>query len=359
MVRFIHTGDLHLGLKFRNVSFEKEKAAERRRELWTTFERIVQYGKDNKVDFLLIAGDLFEEAYFTISDITRIRDTFRNAENINIIISAGNHDYRGRKSLYDKIEWTENVTIFNGSKIQNKEFKDLNTVIYGYSWDTVEIKENNLFSEITVDTTKNNILVLHGDLGHGSTYLPLKIGELNRLNMDYIALGHIHKPQIISKNIAYSGCPEPLDFGEIGERGIIEGVIENKETKIKLTPFSKRKFMETNITINEDMGYIDILESIRNLDIGNKSMDFFRINLSGFLRKDLEIKNLEKDLYNDFYHLEIIDNTIWDYNLDELEEENKYNIIGKFINTMKDKGLDDPVVKDALYTGLEVLLKGR
>ncbi|WMM25943.1 DNA repair exonuclease [Tissierella sp. MB52-C2] len=359
MVKFIHTADLHLGFKFKNVSFKKEKAAERRRELWSTFERIVRYGKDANVDFLLIAGDLFEDDYFTIGDITRIRDTFRRAENINIIISAGNHDYRGRKSLYDKIEWTENVTIFNGNKIQKKEFKDLNTVIYGYSWDAMEIKENKIFSEIDIDNTKNNILVLHGDLGNSSSYLPLKLEELNKLNMDYIALGHIHKPQIISESIAYSGCPEPLDFGEIGERGIIEGVIENKETRFHFMPFSKRKFMETSMTIDEDMGYIDIMEAIKDIDIGDKNVDFYRVNLSGFMQRDLEIKNLEKDLSRDFYHLEIIDNTILDYDLEELSEENKYNIIGKFIETMKDKGLDDPVVKDALYTGLEVLLKGR
>ena len=51
MVKFIHTGDLHLGLKFKNVSFQQEKAIERRNELWSTFERIVKYAKDNKVDF--------------------------------------------------------------------------------------------------------------------------------------------------------------------------------------------------------------------------------------------------------------------------------------------------------------------
>lgn len=361
MVKFIHTGDLHLGLKFKNVSFKQEKAMERRRELWSTFERIVEYAKDNEVDFLLIAGDLFEEAYFTIGDITRVRDTFRTAENVNIIISAGNHDFKGRKSLYDRVEWTTNVTIFNGEGIQEKEFEDLNTVIYGYSWDSIEIRENNLFNGLKnkVDNTKNNILLLHGDLANSSSYLPLNLEELNNLNMDYIALGHIHKPQIISNKIAYSGCPEPLDFGEIGERGIIKGIINNKKVDFEFIPFSKRKFIEIDISVDGDMGYLDIINKVRNVDIGNRKADFYRVNLKGFIQKDIMVENLNGELNNDFYHIELVDNTILDYDLEQLEEENKDNIIGQFIVSMKEKGLDNPIVKDALYLGLEVLLKGR
>ena len=61
MVRFIHTGDLHLGLQFSNVSFDTKIANERRIELWNTFQRIVDKGIDDEVDFLFVAGDLFEE----------------------------------------------------------------------------------------------------------------------------------------------------------------------------------------------------------------------------------------------------------------------------------------------------------
>ncbi|WP_313756048.1 DNA repair exonuclease [Tissierella sp.] len=360
MIKFIHTGDLHLGLRFKNVSFGQEKAIERRRELWSTFERIVNYAKDNEVDFLLIAGDLFEESYFTISDITRVRDTFRTIEDINIIISAGNHDFKGKNSLYNRVEWTKNVTIFNSQEIQRKGFENLNTVIYGYSWDSVEIRENKLFNTLgKVDNTKNNILVLHGDIFNNSNYLPLNIQELKNLNMDYIALGHIHKPQIIYENIAYCGCPEPLDFGELGERGIIEGSIDNKKLGFEFIPFSKRKFLEVEIKINQYMGYPDIINNIRNISVGNREIDFFRINLSGFIQRNIKIEDLNGDLKDDFYHIELIDNTILDYDLEQIERENKDNIIGRFIVSMKEKGLDNPIVKDALYYGLELLLKER
>lgn len=360
MVSFLHTADLHLGLKFNNVSFPRERALERRRELWQTFERIVRYAKENKIDFLLIAGDLFEANYFTIGDITRVRDTFANAGDINIIISAGNHDYKGSKSLYDRIEWTSNVTIFDGDKIQKKEFNELNTVIYGYSWDRIEIRENNIFYGLAndIDKQRNNILLIHGDLSSTSSYLPLNLEELNSLNMNYIALGHIHKPQILSSNIAYCGSPEPLDFGELGDRGIVLGNIQNNNTKIEFLPFSKRVFYELEITINEAMGYPQIVKKIQDIEEGNKNVDFYRINLNGYIQRTINIKDLVKDLKDDFYHIEILDNTLKDYDLEELKRGNEDNIIGQFIQAMEAKGLENPVVKDALYYGLEVLMRG-
>lgn len=361
LIKFIHTGDLHLGLKFKNVSFHQDKAIERRRELWSSFERIVEYAANKNYDFLFIAGDLFEESYFTIGDITRVRDTFKDADNVNIIISAGNHDYMGKKSLYNRIDWTENVTIFNTMGIQKKEFPHLNTSIYGYSWDSMEIEDHKLFKsmEESLDKSKNNILVLHGDIGVRSKYLPLDLNELKELNMDYIALGHIHKPEKIGENIAYCGSPEPLDFGEIGERGIIEGTIKNKNLKFKFLPFSKRRFLQVEITINENMGYPDIVNEIKNIDIGNKNMDFYRINLKGFIQRGISIVNLEKSLKDHFYHVEIKNKTTIDYDLESLERDNEENIIGEFIKEMKKKGLDNTIVKEALYMGLEALLRGK
>ena len=64
--------------------------------------------------------------------------------------------------------------------------------------------------------------------------MPLDKNYLDQLGFDYIALGHIHKPIIISDNMAYCGSPEPLDFGEIGEHGIIQGIIEGRGLKLSL-----------------------------------------------------------------------------------------------------------------------------
>ena len=102
MIKVVHTGEIHLGLQFNSVSFNRDTAHYRRAELWSTFKRIVDYSQDEDMDFLLIAGDLFESKYFTLGDMMRLRDIFKAAEDVNIVIAAGNHDYLGGNSLYKR-----------------------------------------------------------------------------------------------------------------------------------------------------------------------------------------------------------------------------------------------------------------
>lgn len=358
MIKFIHTADIHLGLQFNNVSFDQEKAMARRREIWSTFERIVKKSIDDDIDFLFIAGDLFEASYFTLGDMKRVRDTLATCNGVNVIISAGNHDFIDEKSLYNKVEWSSNVTIFN-SDLEEKYFKELNTIVYGYSWDRIEIRESLILDNLTRDHNMNEILMLHGDMGSASNYMPLDIKKLRDLNMDYIALGHIHKPNFFTEKIAYSGCPEPLDFGEIGDRGIIIGTINRGVTKTELLPFSKRRFFRLDINLDNKMGYLDIINNIKAINIGDRKLDFYRVTLQGYIDNDLNLTSLVHDLESSFYHIEIIDNTEPDFDLEALESANKDNIIGQFISTMKSKGLENHTVKDSLHYGLSALLKGR
>lgn len=202
-------------------------------------------------------------------------------------------------------------------------------------------------------------MLLHGDIGTGSDYLPLNLKTLKSLDLDYIALGHIHKSEIVGENIAYCGSPEPLDFGETGERGFIQGHISKDKTSIEFVPFSKRNFWYEEIVIDEEMAYQDIIKLFKDFNKGNRDMDFYRINLRGYMQSDINKENLFASLEDEFYHIEIIDNTVPDYDLDALEAAYSDSIIGGFIRAMREKGLGDSMVKDGLYIGLEALLKGR
>jgi len=224
----------------------------------------------------------------------------------------------------------------------------------------MEFKENTLFNEpLNLDKAMNNILIIHGDINKESKYLPMTLEDLKALDMDYIALGHIHKPNLFTNKIAYCGCPEPLDFGEIGERGIIEGTIENGITKIEFIPFSNRSFYEIKLNIDENLSYLDIIDKIKTIGIGNPSMDLYRIRLKGYIQNDIELTNLNKELEESFYYFEIINETTPDYDLVALEESNRDNIIGQYIKNIKQKNLEDQVATDALYYGLKALLKDR
>lgn len=357
MIKFLHTGDIHLGLQFKNLKLNSENSINRRLELWDTFTRMIDYAIVEKLDFIFLVGDIFEDKYFTLGDIKRLRDILAKAVNINILITAGNHDYLHQNSLYNGIEWSENVYIFGSERIEKIEFTDKNTAIFGYSWDRNLIDNDNILDNIDFNSEmENKILLLHGDVYGNSRYLPLDIKRLKSFNLDYIALGHIHKPELFTDSIAYCGSPEPFDFGEIGDRGFIEGSIENNHTIINLKPFSKRRFIIEKLDLNENMSYMDIINNIIELNL-NRKIDYIRLFLEGYIDININMEELSEDIRKQFYYIEIIDNTIPDYDLEELERSFENNIVGSFIKTMKESDLNNEINKKALYYGLDVLLK--
>ncbi len=359
-IRCIHTGDIHLGMEFKSASFDNKQANTRRLELWETFNRIIDRCKQIKAHFLLIAGDLFEDEYCSVSDVKRIDSKFREISDTKVIISAGNHDTLGRRSLYRLINWGDNVHIFESNSINKLEFNDLNTVIWGLSWDK-KLERDNLVDNIQVDDpNKINILLVHGDaLSKDSEYLTISKSALLNNAFDYVALGHIHKPQCISSNICYCGSPEPLDFGEIGNHGIMEGIISKSETKMSFTPFAKREFIIKDVSINENMSYNEIVDRIKAIDDKEvREQNLYRAIITGTRDNqiNLVIKDLKEILLREFYYIDIVDNTTPDYDLTKLYKENSNNIIGLFIKEMEKQGLENETVKNALYYGLEVLL---
>lgn len=363
MLKFIHTGDVHLGLSFGNLAFSRTIASRRRAEIWTSFENIVRKAGEEKIDFLLLAGDLFEEKYFTLGDIKRVRDIFQLAGGTNIVISAGNHDTLNKNSLYYMIDWPDNVHIFSSQGLSKKTYKDKNVSIYGYSWDRGENREDIFQGFPGLDQDRINILLIHGDVyDKTSRYLPLDKNYLEDLGFNYIALGHIHKPEIFSSKMAYCGSPEPLSFGERGPRGIIQGQVSREKTDIDFLAFAQRKFIEKSIDIDEKMSLLDIIEAIRTCDSKEElKKNFYKIKLEG--RVDSDINLDRQDLYSmvekDFYFLEIINKTTIDYDLQALQEGNKNNLIGHFIREMEKKDLNHELNRQALYIGLEVLMKGK
>lgn len=359
-IRCIHTGDLHIGMEFKNASFDKEYAQKRRMEIWETFNKIIDRAKATEADILLIAGDLFEEDYCSLGDIKRINLRFKDIKNTKVVISAGNHDILGKRSLYKLIEWSENVYIFDTGKINKIEFSDLNTVVWGLSWDKKEIREN-LLKDFSIDNRELiNILLIHGDvLNKNSEYLPLDKEALIKSGFDYIALGHIHKPQIIDNMIFYCGSPEPLDFGETGEHGIIEGFISKENVDMKFIPFSKRSFIIKILEIKETMGLTEIINKIIDVDDKeSRKKNMYRVILKGVRDRhiNIDLYEIKENLKDEFFYLEMIDKTNPDYDIDRIYKENKDNIIGYFIESMKKEGLEKPIVKEALYIGLEALL---
>ncbi|MBS4534305.1 DNA repair exonuclease [Clostridium sp. D2Q-14] len=359
-ISFVHTGDVHIGMKFVKGEMSGELGNEKRRDIMDTFLKVIDRCDKKNIDFLFIAGDLFEDEVCSIADLKIINDRFKQLKKTKVIMITGNHDFLNEKSLYKLIDWNENVYLLDNKMIEKISFKEENIDIWGMSWYEKEKGKEN-FKNISLDHDKYNVLLLHGDVfDKNSRYFPINKKDIQDLGFDYIGLGHIHKPQHISENIVYPGSPEPLDFGELGDHGIIEGKIWGNNLDTKFIPISKRKYHIVNIEINQKMSYNDVMS--RLLDIASetiKQKDFFRIIIKGFIDRDLKdkIKEMEFILNEKFYFIEIIDKTKPDYDLDKLLIENENNIIGEFIKEMINQGSDNEIINRSLYLGLEELLR--
>lgn len=359
-VKFIHTADVHIGMKFTKGKINGELGKKRRIEIIDTFLRIVDRCKEKDIDYLFISGDLFEDELCSIAELKIINDSFKQLDKTKVIMITGNHDYLNDKSLYRLINWDKNVYILDYEELDKISFDEDNIDIWGVSWYQKE-KNKEYFRKVNIDKDKFNVLLIHGDiLDKNSKYLPLDKNEIENVGFDYIALGHIHKHQYITKNICYPGSPEPLDFGERGEHGIIEGTIDKDSITTRFIPISKRQYHIKTIKVDEKMSYNSIISNILDIcSIENRNKDFYRIIIEGFIDRDIKdkMKDIEPTLADRFYFIQIVDKTKPDYDLDKLLSENENNIIGQFIKEMIKEGLYNKVINRSLYIGLEELLR--
>lgn len=354
MIKFIHTADIHLGTNFKDSYFGGEIGNIRRKELWETFEKLINQVKKQSIDLLLIAGDLFENDTFTFKDFFRLTGNLESIPSTKVIIISGNHDKFHSNSFYLTEQWPDNVTILGKSGLDSIYFRDLNLNVIGYSWDNYSRKESSIINQIEIKKDSSNILVLHGD--DTSAYMNFEFQKLKDLNLDYVAFGHIHKPKFIYENMAYCGSLEPLDITETGDRGYIEGII-GEENTFKFIPFSKRRYLSYKISINEDMNYQDVVNSIIN-NVSHSNLDFLMLEINGIKAREFDIDTLKEYLKREYFYVDVVDNSIEDFDLESLRESYKDTLIQYYIDSFNDDELIDPINKKALYIGLSALLQG-
>ena len=356
-ISFVHTADLHLGRQFHFGKRGKELGNQKRNDLWTTFDKILEICEKNSVDFLLISGDLFDTAQVDIAKVARAADKFRGLSTTQVVCIAGNHDFYGKESIYNLVTWPGNVTIMKTGQMESVRFPELETTIYGLSWTKTHYDKIPFQDHIDLDDTTNNIMMLHGEVYNTtSEYMPLNISDYDYF--DYVALGHIHKHEMLTNRMGYCGSPEGLDFGEMGEHGVILGQIEDHRVSTKFLPISLRTYNKVELRIEPEMTMDGIKRmALDRIPKEEREKNFYRLVLSGYISKDLDLKWLKEELEANFYYLEIDARRLEvDLDLNAILKDNKNNMIGAFILEMK-KHKNNPIAKKALVYGLEGIFK--
>lgn len=363
-VRILHCADLHFDTPFKELT--KEVSDVSKEELLEVFKNIIDLTIKENVEVLLIAGDVFDNLTVNKSTLFFISDQLKRIQDVNVFISPGNHDPYNERSFYNMINWPENVYIFK-SKMQYKEVEKLNLVVWGAGFRN-NYENESLLENISVDKAKINIMLLHGELQKGNVsneYNPIYLRDIEKSNLDYIALGHRHKFSGILKagvtTYAYSGCPQGRGFDEGDEKGVILGDVYIGGVSLNFIPVCKRKYITREIDVSNCNTYDEII--IKIMSLLNKSeikRDFYKIIIKGELKEHFLLNEdvLINKIKDKFYFIKIINNTNIAVDLEEISKD--YSVKGKFVAKIieKIKAANDEekeILNMALKLGIQCL----
>ena len=247
---FIHTADLHLDSPFRGISETNQELSKSLiNATFQAYDTIINLCIEKDVDFLLIAGDVYDSAnkslYAQLKFIKGLKKL--SNEGIQVIIAHGNHDPLNGWSA--TLDWPENVHILSGAVIDTIPFEINGTLvatIVGTSYPVPHIRTNLAQKFPKKDGELFAIGLLHctvGSTAEHEPYAPCTMQDLKELNYDYWALGHIHVPSVLSENepvVVYPGNPQGRHVGEAGPRGCYLVTVDQKNEIMK-------EFIETDL----------------------------------------------------------------------------------------------------------------
>jgi len=352
-MRFVHIADMHFDAPFTALTKQEELGDLRRLEQRKIFNKIIEYIKKEKINYLFISGDLYEHQYVRNTTIEYINNLFKTIPETKIFIAPGNHDPILKNSYYNNFNWSNNVIIFN-EEINIYEFENID--IYGFGFNDFYCRESKIEEIKIKNKNKINILIAHGEINASKAsempYNPLNENKLKQLGFDYVALGHIHK-QIINENMVYPGSTIAFGFDELGKHGMIDVELEKNNLKINFIPLDETEFIEKNINISEINTEEELIEKIKTEKFEENKL--YKIILTG--NKNLEInKNKILKILNNKKIIKIKDETKIEINLDKINEEN--NLRGYFIREilkMKDENnYSEEEINNAIEMGLQL-----
>lgn len=350
-MKFIHTADIHWGM---TPDSDEPWSRERHQAIKDTFTQIITKSRDLDVDCLFISGDLFHRQPLA-RDLKELNYLFSTIPTVHVIIIAGNHDRIRRNSALLSFSWCSNVTFIMEEEMTSVFFPEINTEVHGFSYYSTEIRENRIdHLELPADNRVHVLMAHGGDASH----LPFDRNALAASGFTYIALGHIHKPDIIVDcKMAYPGSPEPLDKTETGVHGILYGEIDTISKKVislKFMPLCKSQYIPLAVSITPATTNAELETRIsQEIDKRGRS-HLYRFRIRGM--RDPEITFDLENLTTKFRIVEIIDESEPQYDFSALFAEHPSDMIGFYIQALQKPEMS-PVEKKALYYGINALLR--
>lgn len=292
-MKFIHFADAHLDSPFRGLSFLPSKefnqiyqAADQ------SLTRIVDLALAEKVDLVLIAGDTFDSAkpsprsqLFFAQQIKRLTDA-----QIQVVMIFGNHDHMRREDLL--VNQSPYFKLLGANEaVEKATFKtkdNFNYDVVGFSYLNNHITEDKI-PDFPGKEHNYTFGLMHAQEKEADSrknvYAPFTVSEVQALNYDYFALGHIHARRNLSEKpwIVYSGNIQGRHINEMGAKGCYLGVIDEntKKTSIEFKTTGPILWQGVQVELDIQISKADLQNEIIASLNNAKQKTYFSLTIAG------------------------------------------------------------------------------
>jgi DNA repair protein SbcD/Mre11 len=291
--RFLHAADIHLDSPLHGLSrYEGLPVEDIRSATRAAFDNLVQFAINEAVDFVVLAGDLFDGDWRDMGTglyFARMMGRL-NQVGIPAFVLAGNHD--AASVISRTVPWPPNVRLFEARRPETHRLPDLAVAVHGQSFSTPAVTDNLVLAYPLAEEHYFNIGMLHtalaGRQGHAD-YAPCSVDDLRSRGYDYWALGHVHEFEIVSTepHVVFPGNVQGRTIRETGPKGaVIVTVVDTEVTSVERVELDVLRWvrLDVNCTGAVDDAVADLIRTeLGRLHGGNGSGRplVTRVTLSG------------------------------------------------------------------------------
>lgn len=267
-MRFIHCADFHLDSPLRGLErYEGAPASGMREATRRSFANVVDLGLEREVDFVLIAGDVFDGDWLDFNTGLFFSNQLRllSDADIRVFIVRGNHDALSKISK--AVTLPKNVHVFKTAKATTIIDENIGFAIHGQSFATGVVTDDLAAQYPDVIPGLLNIGLLHtalsGREGH-EPYAPTTTDRLAAKGYHYWALGHVHNREIVQENpwIVFPGNTQGRHAREVGPKGcvVVEGDAYEGIRSVEFVATDVARWQHLTVDVT-DLAHMDDLQA--------------------------------------------------------------------------------------------------
>lgn len=350
-MKIIHCADLHLDSPL-SANMNREQAGIRNAEILQSFVRLTQYAREQRIDAVLIAGDLFDGERVTSATVGDVLDAIRQTPEVDYLYLAGNHD--NAAGAFSCRALPENLFRFSD---QWRSFDYEDALISG-----IEITQDNcecLYHSVPHADGKCNVVVLHGQVGTSCGVGQVNLKLLSDCGIDYLALGHLHsyaKQRLGPSGFyCYSGCLEGRGFDECGEKGFVLAELERGRVQTRFVPFASRRLhrVAVDVTGLRTNGEVLRAMALAAADLSERDMVEYLLTGADDPTSDIALPSLQRSLRSRHFFTKLKDERR--LTIDPADYQHDVSLKGELIRLVLASELPDEEKTAIIRAGLAAL----